>query len=95
MANILSILKVTPSSPEYDRPELVEKFRNEIGDPLGMEILKYDEEPLAFGLYNLKLYVRSPDTEEGSKRFSEFETKILDLEEVAECEVELQTLMDH
>ena len=95
MSNVLTILKVIPTSPEADREDLLSKARNELIDGLQLEILKHEEEPLFFGLVALKLFVKTEDSPEGNEVLQQFEKRLLDLEEIDNCEIELQTIIDY
>jgi len=95
MANVLSILKVIPTSPEVDREEIVSLAKTDLIKGLDLEILKKEEVPLFFGLYAIKLFVKTADSDEGTETLQNFENRLLELEEVDNCEVELQTIIDY
>ena len=95
MSNVLTILKAIPTSPEVNREDILSKARNELLNGLKLEILKHEEEPLFFGLVALKLFVKTEDSEEGTEILQKFEQRLLDLEEIDNCEVELQTIIDY
>ncbi|PWI49689.1 elongation factor 1-beta [Candidatus Heimdallarchaeota archaeon B3_Heim] len=95
MSNVLSILKVIPTSPEANREELLAKAKGELSEGLEIEILKYEEEPLFFGLVAMKLFVKTVDSDEGSEVLQTFEQRLIDVEEIDNCEVELQTIIDY
>ncbi|GAG19870.1 unnamed protein product [marine sediment metagenome] len=95
MANVLSILKVIPTSPEVDREGIVSLAKTELIKGLDLEILKKEEVPLFFGLYAIKLFVKTADSDEGTETLQNFENRLLELEEVDNCEVELQTIIDY
>ena len=95
MSNVLSILKIFPSSPEVNRDEIVSSAQNELREGLNLEILKKEEEPLFFGLYAIKLFVKTADSEEGTETLQNFENRLLELESVDNCEIELQTIIDY
>lgn len=95
MANVLSILKVIPTSPEVDREKIVSLAKTDLIKGLDLEILKKEEVPLFFGLYAIKLFVKTADSDEGTETLQNFENRLLELEEVDNCEVELQTIIDY
>ena len=95
MSNVLSILKIFPTSPEVNRDEVVSHAENELRKDLNLEILKKEEEPLFFGLYAIKLYVKTADSDEGTETLQEFEDRLIALEQVDNCEIELQTIIDY
>jgi translation elongation factor aEF-1 beta len=95
MSNVLTILKVIPTSPDADRDELLSVIQNELLKDLALEILKKEEEPLFFGLVALKLFVKTEDSDEGNEVLESFQKKLMDLDEIDNCEVELQTIIDY
>jgi translation elongation factor aEF-1 beta len=95
MSNVLTILQVIPTSPDADRDELLSVIQNELLKDLALEILKKEEEPLFFGLVALKLFVKTEDSDEGNEVLESFQKKLLDLDEIDNCEVELQTIIDY
>ena len=95
MANVLSIIKVFPTSPEADREDILSKAKTDLTKGIELEILKYEEEPLFFGLVALKLFVKTVDSEEGNEVLEKFQQRLIDLEEIDNCEVELQTIIDY
>lgn len=95
MSNVLTILKVIPASPDTDREELLSVIQNDLMKDLAIEILKKEEEPLFFGLVALKLFVKTEDSDEGNEVLESFQTKLMDLNEIDNCEIELQTIIDY
>ena len=95
MSNVLSILKVIPTSPEVDRESIVSRAKTVLSEGLALEILKKEEEPLFFGLYAIKLFVKTADSDEGTETLQNFENRLLDLDDVDNCEIELQTIIDY
>ena len=95
MSNVLSILKIIPTSPEVNRNEVVSHAQTDLIKDLDLEILKKEEEPLFFGLYAIKLFVKTADSDEGTETLQEFEDRLIALEEVDNCEIELQTIVDY
>ena len=94
MSNVLSILKVIPISPEVDRDEIVNRAQNELRKDLNLEILKKEEEPLFFGLYAIKLFIKTADSEEGTETLQKFEDRLLALEKVDKIAREKLKLQD-
>ncbi|MFX0049810.1 MAG: hypothetical protein ACFFAJ_14240 [Candidatus Hodarchaeota archaeon] len=95
MSNVLSVMKVIPTSPEVDREEIVSRAQNELRKDLNLEILKKEEEPLFFGLYAIKLFIKTADSDEGTETLQTFEDRLIALKEVDNCEIELQTIIDY
>jgi translation elongation factor aEF-1 beta len=88
-------MKVIPISPEVDREEIVSRAQNELRKDLNLEILKKEEEPLFFGLYAIKLFIKTADSDEGTETLQTFEDRLIALKEVDNCEIELQTIIDY
>lgn len=88
-------MKVVPTSPEVNREEIVFRAQNELRKDLNLEILKREEEPLFFGLYAIKLFIKTADSDEGTETLQTFEDRLIALEEVGNCEIELQTIIDY
>ncbi len=95
MSNVLSILKVIPTSPEVDREAIVKRAQEDLISGLEIEILKREEEPLFFGLIAIKLYVKTSDSDEGTATLQLFEDRLLELDDVDNCEIERQTIIDY
>ena len=95
MSNVLSILRVIPTSPEDDREDIVSRAQTELREGLDLEVLKKEEEPLFFGLYAIKLFVKTADSDEGTETLQKYEDRLMALEEVDNCEIELQTIIDY
>ncbi|WP_455140138.1 hypothetical protein [Candidatus Hodarchaeum mangrovi] len=95
MSNVLSILKVIPTSPEVDREAIVKRAQEDLSSGLEIEILKREEEPLFFGLIAIKLYVKTSDSDEGTATLQLFEDRLLELDDVDNCEIERQTIIDY
>ncbi|UCG89973.1 MAG: hypothetical protein JSU57_05795 [Candidatus Heimdallarchaeota archaeon] len=95
MSNVLSILKIIPTSPEVNRDEVVSHAQTDLIKDLDLEILKKEEEPLFFGLYAIKLFVKTADSDEGTEALQKFEDRLITMEEVDNCEIELQTIIDY
>ena len=95
MSNVLSVLKVIPTSPEVDRDEIVALAQHDLREGLNLEILKKEEEALFFGLYAIKLFVKTSDSDEGTETLQTFEDRLLSLDGVDNCEIELQTIIDY
>lgn len=95
MSNVLTILKVIPTSPEANLEEILSKIKTDLTKGIELEILKHEEEPLFFGLVALKLFVKTIDSEDGNEVLDKFQQLLMDLEEIDNCEVEIQRIMDY
>ncbi len=84
MAKVLALIKVYPSGTDIDLKELVQRVKRSL--PEGYEVTRHEEEPIAFGLKALKLYILMPEEEEGGT--SKVEELLKGLEGVEEVEVE-------
>ena len=95
MSNVLTILKVFPSSPEADREAILSKASKDLTDGIELEVLKHEEEPLFFGLVAIKLFVKTVDSTEGNEVLENYQQRLLELDDIDNCEVELQTIIDY
>ena len=95
MSNVLTIVKAIPTSPEANLEEIILKIKTDLTKGIELEILKYEEEPLFFGLVALKLFVKTVDSDEGNEVLEKFQQRLIDMEEIDNCEVELQTIIDY
>jgi len=84
VAKVLALVKVYPSDVNIDFEELVKKIKEKL--PENHEITRYDKEPIAFGLYALRLYIVLPEESEGGT--SKLEDIIKEIDGVEEVEVE-------
>ncbi len=84
MARVLALVKVYPAGTDIDLGRLLETIKSKL--PQGYEVTRHEEEPIAFGLKALRLYVLMPEEEEGGT--SKLEELIRSVEGVDEVEVE-------
>ncbi len=63
MAKVLASIKVNPADENVDLDKLVEEIREKF--PSELEIVKWEKVYVAFGLYNLRIYVTMPEELEG------------------------------
>ena len=80
--NVVAIVRVMPVSPETDREKLKTEIRGKI--PENMKIHKIEEEPIAFGLVALNVFVLLNDAEGGVE---EIVDNIKGVEGVSEVDV--------
>lgn len=84
-AKVVATIKVFPEGEGEDLEKLKERLREAL--PSNMEIYKIDEEPIAFGLKALKVYVVMPaDIEGGTTSVEDAFSKV---EGVGQVEVDL------
>lgn len=84
VAKVLALVKVYPADVNVNLEELVKKIKEKL--PEGHEVTRYDKEPIAFGLYALRLYIVLPEEIEGGT--SKLEDIIKGIDGVEEVEVE-------
>jgi len=80
--NVVTIAKVMPVSPETDREELKKDIEGKI--PHNMKLHKIEEEPIAFGLVALNVFVLLNDAEGGVE---DIEKKIREINDVSEVDI--------
>ena len=83
MAKVLASIKIFPSDPEKDLSEL--KTQIEKGLPKDVSVLRFQEEPIAFGLVALIVSLLMP--EEVSGKMDEVEAGLKSTEGVSEIQV--------
>ncbi len=84
MAKVLVVVKVFPEDTSVNLDELKRSIAKTL--PPGYEIVRSDEEPIAFGLKALKLYVVMEELTEGGT--SKLEEVLRQVPGVSEIEVE-------
>jgi len=77
------IIKVYPSEVGIDLKELLEDIKKVL--PKGVNVIKSEEEPVAFGLKLLKVHLVMPEETEGGT--AEIEKAISCLDKVSQVEV--------
>ncbi len=60
MSNVVAVIRILPESDTYDLQKLREDLRSALPADGKVRINKFEEEPLAFGLKALKVYVIIP-----------------------------------
>lgn len=87
VAKVLVGLKILPEDVEVDLKRLVNEVSKKL--PEGYNLHHYQEEPIAFGLKALKLYISMPEeTEGGTERLEEI---VKNVEGVSQVEVDMVT----
>jgi translation elongation factor aEF-1 beta len=83
VAKVLTSIKIFPSNPKNDLTSL----KNEVKSKLPKEalIIKFEEEPIAFGLVALIAYIATP--EDRPEKIEEVEKALKSLESVSEIQI--------
>lgn len=63
LGKVIVSLRVNPESDEVDLDKLISDIKSKL--PSYYEILRYEKEYVAFGLYALRLYIAMPENFEG------------------------------
>lgn len=93
MSNVLTVLKVVPNEPSMRKEQVEQLVKDKILGNLPLELLRMEEQPLAFGLYATIIYVKGADSEEGSAAVDALQEKLEEMEEIEDVEVLQQTLI--
>ncbi len=93
MSNVLTVLKIVPNDTAMRKEQVEQLVKDEILRELPLEILRLEEQPLAFGLYATIIYVKGEDSEEGSAAVDALQEKLEALEQIEDVEVMQQTLI--
>ncbi len=93
MANVLTVLKVIPNEPSMRKEQIEQLVKEKILGDLPLELLRVDEQPLAFGLYATILYVKGADSEEGSAAIDALQGKLEAMDQIEDVEIMQQSLI--
>lgn len=95
MANVLTVLKITPSDTEFSREDFVNKVLKGLCEENNVEFVKYEEEPVAYGLIAIMAYLKNADTEDGADDLNALQETLEGNEDLSSVEVQVQQLTDH
>ncbi|MGC8975710.1 MAG: elongation factor 1-beta [Thermoprotei archaeon] len=90
MGKVIVSMRVNPESDEVDLDKLVSDIRSRL--PSYYEILRYEKEYVAFGLYALRLYIAMPEDFEGGT--DELERSLTEVEGVSSIDIDFVTRTD-
>ena len=95
MANVLTILKIVPSGTELDREDFVNNVLKGLCEENNVEFVKYEEEPVAYGLVAILAYLKNADTEDGADDLNSLQETLEGNDDLSSVEVQVQQLTDH
>ena len=95
MANVLTVLKITPSDTELNREDFVNNVLKGLCEENNVEFVKYEEEPVAYGLVAIMAYLKNPDTEDGADDLNILQETLEGMDDLSTVEVQVQQLTDH
>ena len=95
MANVLTVLKIIPSDTEFNREEFVNNVLKGLCEENNIEYLKYEEEPVAYGIVAILAYIKNPDSEDGADDLNALQEILEGNEDLSNIEVQVQQLTDH
>lgn len=95
MANVLTVLKIVPSDTEFNREEFVNNVFKGLCEENNIEYLKYEEEPVAYGIVAILAYIKNPDSEDGADDLNVLQETLEGNEDLSNVEVQVQQLTDH
>ncbi|MBD3203246.1 elongation factor 1-beta [Candidatus Woesearchaeota archaeon] len=87
MADVVVTLKIMPSSVEVDMDELFNKAKEIIVDYTGIDNLKKEIEPVAFGLKALKIYFVMAEDKGSTDKLEDQISEISEVESVKVIDV--------
>jgi len=95
MANVLTILKLVPSEADLVQEDFVNNFIKPKCEEYGVELVKFDKEPLAFGMFALLIYLKNVDSEEGADKLNTLQEEFENMDSLQSIELQHQTLIDY
>ena len=95
MANVLTVLKIIPGDTEFDREKFVNNVFKGLCEDNNVTYLKYEEEPVAYGLVAILAYIKNPDSEDGADDLNTLQETLEGMEDLSTIEIQVQQLTDH
>ncbi|MBS7655570.1 elongation factor 1-beta [Candidatus Bathyarchaeota archaeon] len=83
MAKVLTSIKIFPSNPEVDLTSLKNEVKNKL--PKEASVIRFDEDPIAFGLIALIAHITTPENE--PEKINEVEEALKSLKDVSEIQI--------
>ena len=85
MAAMRIVYKIMPTEPGEDIIKVIVDKISELSSKLNIKLHDYKVEPIAFGLYSLKILISMPEEEDGV--LNRFEEEVKNINEVESLEV--------
>jgi len=95
MANVLTVLKIVPSDTEFNREEFIDNVFKGLCEDNNIEYMKFDEEPVAYGLVAMLAFIKNADSEDGAEDLNTLQETLEGMEDLSSIEIMGQTLTDH
>ena len=95
MANVLTIIKIVPSDTELNHEDFVNNVFKGLCKENDIEFLKYEKEPVAYGLEAILAYLKNPDSEDGADNLNNLQETLEGMDDLSTIEIQTQTLTDH
>ncbi len=95
MANVLTVLKIVPSDTELNREDFVNNVLKGLCEENNIEFVKYDEEPVAYGLVAILAFLKNPDSEDGAEDLNSLQESLEGMDDLSSIEIQVQNLTDH
>lgn len=95
MANVLTILKIVPSDTELNHEDFVNNVFKGLCEENNIEFLKFDKEPVAYGLVAILAFIKNPDSEDGADDLNALQETLEGMDDLSTIEIQTQTLTDH
>ena len=94
MANVLTVLRLVPDTQVENIKTFLTPIKK-LCKEHQIEFMKYDKEPMSYGMFSILLYVKNPDSEEGAETLGTFQESLEGAGTLQSVEVHTQTLIDY
>ena len=95
MANVLTVLKIVPSDTELNRDDFVNNVLKGLCEEHNIEFVKYDEEPVAYGIVAILAFLKNADSEDGADDLNALQETLEGMDDLSLIEIQVQNLTDH